>query len=105
MPCSTSTARPLCCDYWARDVLHGLRREHGHGICGVQSEAIESKHMTPAEVKAARQVLAMTQTDLAQALRMGKDGKRAIRRWEVGDVPVSGPASVAIEALLTGWRP
>ena len=61
--------------------------------------------MTPAEVKAARQVLAMTQTDLANALRMGKDGKRAIRCWEVGDVPVSGPASVAIEALLTGWRP
>jgi hypothetical protein len=36
---------------------------------------------------------------------MGTDGRRAVRRWETGDRPISGPASVAIEAMLGGWRP
>jgi DNA-binding transcriptional regulator YiaG len=61
--------------------------------------------MTPAQVRAARISLGMTQDQLAAALRMGGDGKRAIRRWEAGEREISGPASVAIEALLTGWRP
>lgn len=61
--------------------------------------------MTPAAVKAARLALGMTQHQLAETLRMGTDGKRAVRRWETGDREISGPASVAIEALLTGWRP
>lgn len=61
--------------------------------------------MTPAEVRANRQTLGMTQAELATTLRMGTDGKRAIRRWETGEREISGPASVAIEALLTGWRP
>ena len=61
--------------------------------------------MTPTEVRAARIALAMTQDQLAVALRMGTDGKRAVRRWEAGDRPISGPATVAIEALLSGWRP
>lgn len=61
--------------------------------------------MTPAAVSAARAALGMTLHELADALRMGHDGKRAVRRWETGDRAISGPASVAIEALLTGWRP
>lgn len=61
--------------------------------------------MAPEEVRAARRALGMSQHQLAEALRMGTDGKRAVRRWEAGDRPISGPASVAIEAMLTGWRP
>jgi DNA-binding transcriptional regulator YiaG len=61
--------------------------------------------MTPGAVKAARHALGMTQTQLADALRMAKDGARAVRRWESGKQPITGPASVAIEAMLTGWRP
>jgi len=61
--------------------------------------------MTPANVRVARLALGMTQDQLAVALRMGTDGKRAIRRWETGDRPISGPAMVAIEAMLSGWRP
>jgi DNA-binding transcriptional regulator YiaG len=49
--------------------------------------------------------MGLTQHDLAELLRMGGDGKRAVRRWEAGDRQISGPASVAIEAMLTGWRP
>jgi DNA-binding transcriptional regulator YiaG len=61
--------------------------------------------MSPTEVKFARHTLGMTQDQLAKILRMGTDGKRAIRRWEAGDREISGPASVAIQALLDGWRP
>lgn len=61
--------------------------------------------MTPDDVRNARRALGMTQHQLATALRMGTDGKRAVRRWEAGDRPISGPASVAIEAMLDGWRP
>jgi DNA-binding transcriptional regulator YiaG len=61
--------------------------------------------MKPDEVRDARQRLGMTLHQLALALRMGTDGRRAVRRWEAGDRQISGPASVAIEALLAGWRP
>lgn len=61
--------------------------------------------MTPDAVHAARLQLNMTLRELAEALRMGTDGRRAVRRWETGDRPISGPASVAIEAMLGGWRP
>jgi DNA-binding transcriptional regulator YiaG len=56
-------------------------------------------------VKFARQQLGLTQRELAALLRMGRNGERQVRRWEDGDVPISGPASVALEALLSGWRP
>jgi DNA-binding transcriptional regulator YiaG len=61
--------------------------------------------LEPYDVKKARAALGLTQRGLAAILRMGHNGERQVRRWEDGDVPVSGPASVAIEALLSGWRP
>lgn len=61
--------------------------------------------MTPKDIRDARREMGITQHDLATLLRMGGDGKRAVRRWESGEREVSGPASVAIDALLTGWRP
>ena len=61
--------------------------------------------MMPDDVRDARRAMGLTQHDLAVLLRMGGDGKRAVRRWEAGDRHISGPASVAIEAMLTGWRP
>lgn len=58
--------------------------------------------MTPAEVRAARQALGMTQTELATALRLASDGRRTIRHWETdgGKFSISGPASVALELML-----
>lgn len=56
--------------------------------------------MTPDAIKAARQRLGLSQAGLAEALRLGPNGERTIRRWETGEVPVTGPASVAIELLL-----
>lgn len=58
--------------------------------------------MTPAELRAARKRLGLTQAGLAEALRLGPNGVRTVRRWEAGDVPVTGPASVAIEMLVSG---
>jgi hypothetical protein len=53
----------------------------------------------------ARGLLGMTAPQMAKALRMGKGSDRTIRRYESGECPVPGPTSVAVEALLTGFRP
>ena len=56
--------------------------------------------MTPAELRAARKRLGMTQSQLATALKLGQDGKRAVQRWECGDRSISGPVEVAIGMML-----
>lgn len=64
-----------------------------------------SRHMTAEQFKKARVTLGLSQDDLAILLRLGPNGKRTVRRWETGEVPVPGPVSLAVEALLSGWRP
>ena len=49
--------------------------------------------------------MGLSQASLARLLRLDANGARKVRRWEDGQAIVSGPASVAIEALLSGWRP
>ena len=61
--------------------------------------------MTPAEVKAVRVRLGLTQRELAEWLRLSANGDRSVHRWESGDTPISGPAEVALEAFDSGWRP
>lgn len=56
--------------------------------------------MTPAELRAARRQLGLTQHGLAEVLRMGKNGWQSISRWEQDGNTVPGPAQVAVEALL-----
>jgi DNA-binding transcriptional regulator YiaG len=60
--------------------------------------------MGPAELRAARNTLGLSTNGLAEALRLGKGGGRTVRRWESGETPISGPASVAIELLLRQKR-
>jgi DNA-binding transcriptional regulator YiaG len=63
--------------------------------------------MTPDAIRAARRQLRLTQSGLAAALRLANpdtNGKRTIRNWETGSTPISGPASVALEAFLSGWK-
>lgn len=69
------------------------------------SKKSESGKWTAADIKAARKQLGFSVRELSDTLRMGENGGRKIQRWESGDDPITGPASVAIEALLTGWRP
>lgn len=56
--------------------------------------------MQPRDISLARRALGLTQSGLAERLRMGANGERAIRRWERGEQPITGPASVAIKLLL-----
>lgn len=54
--------------------------------------------MTPADFKAARQRLGLSQNALARALRVA-DG-RTVRRWEAGQRDIPGPAMVAVAYML-----
>lgn len=61
---------------------------------------------TGRDVKVARAKLGMSVNELRDALRLSpKTGSRAIRRWEIGEIPITGPAAVAIEAMLDGFTP
>jgi hypothetical protein len=35
----------------------------------------------------------------------GRDVGATVRDWERGKSPISGPAALAVRALLDGWRP
>ena len=57
--------------------------------------------MTPADLRAARRTLGLTQNALAKALRLSeKNGDRSVRIWEQDGNTVPGPVQVAIEAML-----
>lgn len=59
--------------------------------------------MTPADLKARRQRLGLSQGQLAQALGMaGRNGERTVRRWESGEYDIPGPVALALTALEHG---
>lgn len=69
--------------------------------------------MTGKDIRAARSKLGelwgldrpLHASELARALRLrGRDPGATVLSWESG-APVSGPVSVAIEAMLAGFRP
>jgi DNA-binding transcriptional regulator YiaG len=57
-------------------------------------------NMTPEEFRASRQILGLTADGMAQALRLGKNTGRTVRRWEAGESTISGPVALAVELLL-----
>jgi DNA-binding transcriptional regulator YiaG len=59
--------------------------------------------MKPADLRAARKRLGLTQKGLAKALRMGTYGWQTISAWESDNDPreAPGPVEVAMEALLS----
>lgn len=70
--------------------------------------------MTGDELRAARATLGsmwglerpLHMAELGRALRlMGRDPGASVRDWERGHTPISGPVSVAVEAMLSGFRP
>lgn len=56
--------------------------------------------MTPATLKAIRVRAGLTQTQLADFLRISD--RRAVRYWETGERAVSGPVSLIMEMLDAG---
>lgn len=62
--------------------------------------------ITAKDVRRARAQLGMTINELSDALRLSPEsGGRVIRRWETGNRPITGPAAVAMEAMLAGFVP
>lgn len=62
--------------------------------------------MTGSELKAARTALGLSVKEMARALRLSEaSGEDTIRKWERDKTPISGPASVAVEAMLEGFIP
>lgn len=59
----------------------------------------------PEDVKRARATLGLSARELAENLRMGTGACRTVYRWESGEVKITGPAAVAIEAMLAGFEP
>lgn len=65
------------------------------------SDAQERHNLTPADLRAAREALGMTQSGLAKALRLSpKNGDRTVRLWETEGNTVPGPVQVAVECFL-----
>lgn len=57
--------------------------------------------MTSDQVKAARQLLGMTQAQLAAALGLeGATAKDTVRQWESGRRPIGGPAAQCLRYLV-----
>ena len=56
--------------------------------------------MQPKDLRKARKRLGLTQTELARALRMGKNGYQSVSRWEADGSDIPGPVQVAVECLI-----
>lgn len=56
--------------------------------------------MTPAQFKAGRHALGLSQPAMARALNMGTYGWQRILRWEKDGTTVPGPAQVAMRFML-----
>lgn len=56
--------------------------------------------MTKEEFKDARKALCYSQQALADEWRMGINGARTIRRWELGERPVNPIAAYAITLMV-----
>jgi len=57
--------------------------------------------MTPPDLRAARKTLGLTQSGLADALRLSpRNGARTVRLWEREGNTVPGPVQVAVMMML-----
>jgi DNA-binding transcriptional regulator YiaG len=62
--------------------------------------------MTPNRIKEIRQAVGLTQTDLALVLGLTpNNGRRTVRRWEDGTIPITGPAAIVMQLIETGELP
>jgi len=62
--------------------------------------------MTPKQFRRIRRRIGLTRAQLGRALRLGgRDPHLLVTRFEKGDARITGPLSLAMEALDSGWRP
>jgi DNA-binding transcriptional regulator YiaG len=64
-----------------------------------------AERLTPAEVRAARLLLGLTQGDLAAALGLGHHRWDTVQKWELGTRRPSAAHCHAVVQLLDGRRP
>lgn len=61
----------------------------------------ERAHVTPFEIKDLRKILRLTQQQLGEALGLsGENIRRTVRRWEKAEIPITGPARLALALLV-----
>ena len=70
--------------------------------------------MNPTELREARAVLGqmwglgrpLHMSELGRALKLqGRDPGSSVRDWERGHTQISGPVSIAVKAMLAGFKP
>jgi DNA-binding XRE family transcriptional regulator len=62
--------------------------------------------MTPEKLKLARNYMGYSVNDMAAALRLSpENGGTTIRKMEAGKINITGPISVAVDAMLKGYDP
>jgi hypothetical protein len=62
--------------------------------------------ITAQDVKDAKKKLGWSVGEIADALRLSEtSGSTTVRAWMSGKREISGPAAVALEAIVDGYRP
>jgi len=62
--------------------------------------------MSPSQLKLARAFLGYSLTDMSDALQLSaNNGADTIRKMESGKVNITGPISVAVDAMVKGYNP
>jgi DNA-binding XRE family transcriptional regulator len=62
--------------------------------------------MTPEKLKLARNYMGYSVNEMADALRLSPaNGGTTIRKMEAGKINITGPISVAVDAMMKGYDP
>ena len=62
--------------------------------------------MTPEKLKLARNHMGYSVNEMADALRLSPaNGGTTIRKMEAGKINITGPVSVAVDAMMKGYDP
>jgi transcriptional regulator with XRE-family HTH domain len=62
--------------------------------------------MTPEKLKLARNHMGFSVNEMADALRLSPaNGGTTIRKMEAGKINITGPISVAVDAMMKGYDP
>jgi transcriptional regulator with XRE-family HTH domain len=62
--------------------------------------------MTPEKLKLARHSMGFSVNEMADALRLSPaNGGTTVRKMEAGKVNITGPISVAVDAMMKGYDP
>lgn len=61
--------------------------------------------MTPEQFRKIRKKLGLSANQMGTALGLRGDPGRTVRRYEAGDIEITGPVQTAMLAMADGFRP